>query len=69
MQSKLMSFVEAWANVIVGIVVSYFVGLFAYGIYDIHVTLTQNLGITAIFTVASLVRSYFLRRCFNAKTN
>jgi hypothetical protein len=30
-----------------------------------HITLAQNFWITCIFTVASVVRGYFVRRLFN----
>ena len=35
--------------------------------YGHAVTFSQNLQITAIFTVASILRSYALRRWFNAR--
>lgn len=69
MQSKLMSFIEAWANVLVGISISFISGIVIYKWMGVHVTLMQNVEITAYFTAISLARSYLIRRWFNAKTN
>ena len=37
-----------------------------FPLFDIHVGLSTNLGIGAWFTAISLVRSYVIRRWFNA---
>lgn len=64
-QSKLESFIEANLNVATGFVISLFVWQFiAAPLYDIPVTLQQNLGITTIFTVSAVIRGYFWRRFF-----
>ena len=38
-----------------------------YPMFGFPVTLAQNLSITTIFTVASIARSYAVRRWFNAR--
>jgi hypothetical protein len=64
-QSRLMSLVEAIANVAIGygIAVAQFVG---FPLFGVSATIGQNLAIGAIFTVVSLARSYLPRRLFAA---
>lgn len=66
-QSKLESFVEAKVNMLVGMLVSYILGLIVYPIFGFNVTHTQNLTIMVIFTLASLIRTYAIRRIFNRR--
>lgn len=64
-QSKLESFLETAATVAIGFLVSMAVWQWiAAPLYDIEVTVSQNLGITTIFTLSSFIRSYFVRRFF-----
>ena len=65
MQSRLMSAVETATNIAVGLVVSFIAQLVIFDVYDISVTVSQNVEITLFFTLVSVVRSYTLRRCFN----
>ncbi len=65
MQSRLMSAVETATNIAVGLVVSFMAQLVIFEVYDIDVTLSQNVEITLFFTFISVVRSYALRRLFN----
>ena len=65
MQSRIMSVVEAATNVLIGLVVSLISQLVIFKLYDINITLSQNVEITLYFTVISIVRSYALRRLFN----
>lgn len=64
-QTKLGSLLETLASIAIGFVVS--VGLTAWVLpaYGHQVTLGDNLQITAVFTVASILRGYFVRRWFN----
>lgn len=66
MQTKLGSFVEAWANIAVGFSINFCANLLILPLFG-FTTLTagKNLAIGAIFTAISLVRSYILRRYFN----
>lgn len=64
-QSRLASFVEASANLAIGFVISIAIGRFLYPLFGYQVTLADNAGLTAIFTAASITRSYFTRRFFN----
>jgi hypothetical protein len=65
MQSRVMSLVEAIANVVVGFGVAVLTQMLVFPMFGLQASLDQNLGIGAIFTVVSLVRSYALRRMFN----
>jgi len=65
-QSRLMSLVEAITNVIVGYCVAVMTQILIFPIFGLHTTLGQNLAMGGIFTGVSLVRSYFLRRAFEA---
>ena len=65
MQTKLGSFAETWANIVVGFSINYFANLAVLPMFGLMVTHGQSFGIGVIFTVISLVRSYVLRRWFN----
>lgn len=65
MQSRLMSAVETATNIAVGLVVSFMAQLLIFEVYDISITVSQNVEITLFFTLVSIVRSYALRRFFN----
>ena len=66
MQSRLMSMIEAIVNVLVGFWVSVLAQMLVLPLFDLHVSFGQSIGMGLIFTVVSLVRSYLLRRAFNA---
>lgn len=65
-QSRLMSLVESVANVIVGYGVAVVTQILIFPIFGLHTTLAQNLKMGAIFTIVSIVRSFALRRVFEA---
>ena len=67
MQTRTASFIEAVINVAIGFVVSLVITALVMPAYGHHVTWSQNLQITGIFTVASIARSYVVRRWFNAR--
>lgn len=66
MQTRIQSLIEAWANVAVGYLVALASQLAIFPLFEIHISLSSNLWIGAWFTLISLVRSYVLRRWFNA---
>lgn len=66
MQSRVMSLVEAISNVVVGYGVAVMTQMLMFPFFGLHASLEQNLGIGVIFTGVSLIRSYALRRFFNA---
>lgn len=60
---------ESLLNVGSGFIVSLLLWSFIIvPVYEIEVTMTQNLEITAIFTVISVIRGYVWRRVFNRFT-
>jgi hypothetical protein len=65
-QSRLMSLVEAVANVIVGYGVAVVTQVLIFPIFGLHTTLAQNLKMGAIFAFVSIARSVALRRLFEA---
>lgn len=65
-QSKIESIIESFVNVLIGYFVALVSQIFVFPMFDIHVPITTNLWIGAWFTVISLVRSYIIRRWFNA---
>ena len=65
-QTRLQSLIEALVNVAIGMVISVALSLVVYPLFGHAFTLAQNVWITIIFTVASIVRSYCVRRWFNA---
>ena len=67
MQSRWMSLVESVANVLVGYIVAVAAQALVFPLFGLHATLSQNLMIGLIFTGVSLVRSYLLRRAFEAR--
>jgi hypothetical protein len=65
-QSRLMSLVESLANVLVGYGVAVVTQILVFPLFGLAVTVTENLLIGLIFTAVSIVRSYALRRSFEA---
>lgn len=65
MQSRAMSLLEAWANVVVGIGVQYTAAMWALHLLGFPITHRQNIVYAAFMTAVSMGRSYGLRRLFN----
>ena len=65
-QSRRMSAIEAVANVCLGYGVALCAQLAVFPMFGMTVSLGDNVAIGAIFTAVSLVRSYAVRRLFNA---
>jgi membrane protein CcdC involved in cytochrome C biogenesis len=65
-QSRLMSLAESLANVLMGYGVAVVTQMLVFPLFGLAVTVTENLLIGLIFTVVSIVRSYALRRGFEA---
>lgn len=64
-QSKLSSLAEAISNTTVGYCISVGAGHFIYPMFGIDVNLFENMGITLMFTIVAIIRSYCMRRYFN----
>ncbi len=66
-QSRWVSLLEAVINVLVGYGVALATQWVVFPLFGLHATLQENLVIGLIFTAVSLVRSYTLRRAFEAR--
>ncbi|MCX7097846.1 MAG: hypothetical protein NTV43_08085 [Methylococcales bacterium] len=66
-QPRLASFIESVANAFIGYFIALASQLMLFPLFNIHIPLSSNLWIGAWFTVISIMRSYILRRWFNAK--
>jgi len=64
-QTKLGSFVESWANIVVGFSINWSANMLILPHFGFDVSASAAFGIGVIFTAISLVRSYVLRRWFN----
>lgn len=65
-QSRVMSAVEAVTNVAVGFAVAVLTQALVFPVFGLQATMGEHLAIGAVFTAVSLVRSYALRRLFEA---
>ena len=64
-QSKKQSLIETVTQTLFGLVVSFIIQVFIYKALGIEVTVGQNVLITSIFFIASLIRGYLVRRFFD----
>lgn len=64
-QTKLESLFEAFVNILIGAGVSLIGQLVFFPMVGLKVSIHQNLSLMALFTVLSVVRSYYVRRLFN----
>jgi hypothetical protein len=67
-QTRLGSFIEAWINVAIGFGINFAANLVVLPYFGFAtLTLKTNLYIGLAYTVISVIRSYVIRRWFNAK--
>ena len=66
MQTRRQSFIESLVNVAIGYAVAVASQIVVFPMFEIRVTIVDNLWIGVWFTAISIVRSYVLRRAFNA---
>lgn len=69
MQTRLGSLLEIGINISTGFLTSMIVNYFLLPQYGCHMTVGENFEMTLIFTVISIIRSYFIRRSFNRITH
>lgn len=65
MQTRTQSFIESCINVLIGYLIALIAQIIVFPIYNIEVSISQNIQIGLIFTIVSIARSYLLRRMFN----
>jgi hypothetical protein len=66
-QTRMGSLIESIMNIAIGYGVALLSQIIIFPLFGVHVSLTENLLIGAWFTAISLVRSYVIRRWFNAR--
>lgn len=64
-QTRKHSLLESLANIAIGYGIALIAQLVIFPLFGGHFSMLDNLKIGALFTIVSLVRSYFLRRLFN----
>lgn len=65
-QSRFMSLAESIVNIAVGYVLALATQVIVFPLFGIKASLWEHLAIGAAFTGISIVRSYMLRRLFEA---
>ena len=65
-QSRRMSLIEALVNIAVGYGVAVAMQILAFPLFGLDASLEENLALGGLFTIASVCRSYLLRRIFEA---
>jgi len=66
-QTRLGSFIEACANIVIGFSINFCANLLILPLFGFNVTASQAGWIGVFFTFISLARSYVIRRWFNAR--
>ena len=64
-QSKTHSLIETFVGIAIGFIVSLILTALVLPVYGHNVSFGQNMQITGIFTIASVIRGYYVRRLFN----
>ena len=65
MQTKLQIFIESLTNISIWYITALISQLLIFPLFDINVSIQDNLIIWLYFTIISLIRSYLIRRYFN----
>lgn len=66
-QTRLGSLIEACINVVIGFAINYSANLLIFPLFGFHISPGANFVMGLIYTVISVIRSYCVRRWFNAK--
>lgn len=64
-QARISSLVETCVSVAIGFAVSLAINAAVMPAFGHNISLSDNIGMTAIFTAASIARGYLVRRAFN----
>ena len=67
MQTKKQSFIEANISTMIGFIVSYILSYTVLPIYGVDQSHSVSFQITLIYTIASILRGYLVRRYFNKR--
>lgn len=66
-QSRLGSFIEAVINIIIGFGINFTANALVFPLFGWQISTSENFLLGGVYTVISLVRSYTIRRWFNAR--
>ncbi|WP_045859569.1 DUF7220 family protein [Teredinibacter purpureus] len=66
-QTKLGSLIESLINIAIGFSINFTANLTLFPIFGWEISIAQNIGLGACYTAISIVRSYCIRRWFNAR--
>jgi hypothetical protein len=66
-QTKLGSLIEALFNVAIGFGINFTANMLIFPLFGFHITASANILMGVIYTGISIVRSYIIRRWFNAR--
>ncbi len=65
MQTRKHSLIETLSQVTSGYLVSLALQIIIFPLYNIHVSFQQNIQIGIWFTLAAIIKGYFVRRLWN----
>ena len=66
-QTRLGSLIEVLFNITIGFAINWVANMWILPLYGFHITGGQAFSMGLIFTLISVVRSYVVRRWFNAR--
>ena len=66
-QTRIGSLIEAVVNTCIGFAINFSANMLIFPLFGFHITAGANFTLGLIYTVISVLRSYFIRRFFNAK--
>lgn len=66
-QTRIGSAIEVAANIVIGYTINFTANFFIFPMFGYEITMAQNFKLGIIYTVIAVVRSYAIRRWFNAK--
>ena len=65
MQTKKHSFAETITQTVSGYIVSLAMQVIVFPHFDIHISFVQNIQISIWFTIAAIIKGYYIRRWWN----
>lgn len=66
-QTRRGAIVEAWVNIAIGFSINFAANFAIFPLIGVHVSGAQNFWLGCIYTAVSVVRSFVIRRWFNAR--
>ncbi len=67
MQTRSLSAIETITSTAIGFLVSWALTLLVLPMFGYDVSISHSVGITAVYTAASIIRGYLVRRAFNGQ--